>query len=321
MKKLTSENLKKEIDKLGIDLFICASSFETRCFSVPNAVGRCNISQVLLTFTTNESQKIIENSKELQTILKSDILTLPLDTDDPIGNYNLLNETFHKVFDKDGQLVVLLDTTSFTHEMLLLVFKLLYFYESSISALFVTYVGATSYSFNSTDENEKWLSKGIKDIRTVIGYPGYTDPTKEYHLIILFGFESERTKKIIESFEFSRLSIGYAEVEDSILGDHQKINKKRHSDLLELYPHAESFQFSLIDCIATKNAVLKQMKKEFNNVVSPLNNKISTLGVALACFCNPDLQITYAQANIYNEEAYSKPAEEIYFGKIELSEL
>ena len=78
---------------------------------------------------------------------------------------------------------------------------LLEFFKEYLGDIYVSYIGAKEYSVNEKNEDDKWLSKGIKEIRTVIGYPGFSDPTKDNHLLILFGFESDRTKRLINEFE------------------------------------------------------------------------------------------------------------------------
>ena len=54
------------------------------------------------------------------------------------------------------------------------------------------------------------------------------------------------------------------------------------------------------------------MNKEFNNILAPMNTKLSTIACALASLeCLP-LQICYAQPLQYNYENYSKAGNTCY---------
>jgi hypothetical protein len=48
-----------------------------------------------------------------------------------------------------------------------------------------------------------------------------------------------------------------------------------------------------------------------------MNNKISTLGAGLAAFENPNIQLTYVQANQYNLVGYSEAGDDFIFWKFE----
>jgi len=169
------------------------------------------------------------------------------------------------------------------------------------------YTPAEKYSDN-------WLTKGVRDIRSIYGYSGLNHPSKRMLLIILAGFESERTLEIIESFEPSAILLGQPSPSESInlelseLGNSrfEKIRKKYSSKILD------TFYFSCIDAEMTANILDEKIKKfseEYNIVISPLNNKISTLGVASCGIKNDHIQICYASANQYNIHNYSEESD------------
>ena len=56
-----------------------------------------------------------------------------------------------------------------------------------------------------------------------------------------------------------------------------------------------------------------------NTVIAPMNNKISTVGAALAALKNPNIQISYAQADIYNVVGYSMPNDDYYLGELDFA--
>jgi hypothetical protein len=180
------------------------------------------------------------------------------------------------------------------------------------------YNGAKEYSYNESVAEKKWLSKGVKKIRSILGYPGLLDPSKKNHLIVLFGFERERTKRLIDMFEYDLVSLAFGGKGVSISEDHQVLNEKRHEELLILYPNARKFEISLIDAIDTKQQLLAYMSdfSEYNTVIAPMNNKISTVGAGLAAIENPEIQLCYVTANQYNLQGYSHPSPYCYLFEV-----
>lgn len=133
------------------------------------------------------------------------------------------------------------------------------------------------------------------------------------HLIVLFGFELERTIKLIDYLDFDKITLCFGSQSDSINTQHYKINKKRHQELLAIYPNAEKLEISLRDPFKTKEILLEHLKcDKYNIVIAPMNNKLSTIGVALAAMERPEIQLIYSKANEYNIHGYSKPSSMIY---------
>lgn len=56
---------------------------------------------------------------------------------------------------------------------------------------------------------------------------------------------------------------------------------------------------------------------KINVTIVPMNNKLSTLGVALIGLANPEIQICYAPALIYNTSSYSIPGDSCYLFSFE----
>jgi hypothetical protein len=136
--------------------------------------------------------------------------------------------------------------------------------------------------------------------------------------VSLFGFELERISKLIEDFEFDKVSIGIGPEQESIGRNHYIINRQRHIDLIKNFPFAESFEFSLVEPFTTQKQIQTQLEKYpgYNVVITPLNNKISTVGAVLVGLNDPKVQICYVRAHEYNYKNYSEPADECYFYRI-----
>lgn len=321
MEKINISDLKTKVSSLGIDYFLVSSSFEERCLSISKELKDLDFKKIIF-YNSNELEKIIENSIILEQLFEKDTQRIELTTDDPVFNYihiyNIINEIIRESASKPN---IFIDTTTFTHETLLVLVRLLNFHSLDLGKIYISYTGAKEYSIKEKLDEDKWLSKGIKDIRTVIGYPGFSDPTRENHLLILFGFESDRTKRLIDEFEFDNITLGFATKENSIQANHQCINSERHKKLVTEYD-ADTFEFSLIDVDTVKNGILKYLEtdkyKEMNTVIAPMNNKISTIGAGLAAIQNENIQITYARANIYNISGYSMPNDDVYICELKV---
>jgi hypothetical protein len=320
MKKVyTYQEFSLEAKNDNIDIFVSCSSFEERCFVIPKLALDFEVKNRIVFYNSNEVEAIKMNAQKLSLLEAEKTDLVPLSSHDPIQNYLSINELFDELILKnDKKPNILIDTTTFTHETLLVLLKILELKNNDLGEIRICYVGAKEYSTNMPNDGDKWLSKGVDEIRTILGFPGFTDPTKKNHLIVLFGFEFERTRRIIEEYEFNVITLGFGD--DPIQDNHMKINYERHRKLLIEHPEAREFKFSLRDPEQTKKQLLDYVNseglEEFNTVVAPLNNKLSTIGAGLAALVNENIQLAYAKATIYNTSGYSEPNDDIYYCKI-----
>ncbi|WP_342648556.1 hypothetical protein [Mucilaginibacter sp. CSA2-8R] len=311
MKPIRLSDINESI--FDIDLFICAISFEQRCFSLLKNIDVQRLSNIWFTYNVNESEFFNDNIVTAQQYHSASFVEFS--TDDPLITGKSLLAKFESIAHVRNLVV---DVSTFTHEGLLILFRFITLFKHKFDNVHMAYVGAKAYSINEKNDNEKWLSKGTKSIRSILGYPGILNPSQKNHLIILFGFESERTSKLIENFEFDKVSIGIGPIDDSIDSNHYQINRQRHIDLLEIYPFAETFEFSLTNPFDTKEQVSAQITryKDHNTVITPLNNKLSSIGAALVAIEDPRVQLCYVRAHEYNYKGYSEPSDYCYIIKI-----
>jgi hypothetical protein len=223
--------------------------------------------------------------------------------------------------------LIFVDITTFTHEQLLIFIRVLS--EAKIDRKFIFgYTGAEQYSINTDPENV-WLSKGVSQIRSILGFPGKFLPSKKLHLIVLVGFEHERAKAVIEQFEPTVLTLGVGENTQSVSAEHYATNQKFFDEVkrfvdvkTSIYSAIETFQFSGVDPVLTRDAVLAQVDRVpfCNTVICPMNTKISTLGVGLAAIQNKSLQVCYSRAITYNESGYSTPSQQVTLFEINFAD-
>ena len=53
-------------------------------------------------------------------------------------------------------------------------------------------------------------------------------------------------------------------------------------------------------------------EKQMNTVLAAMNTKMSTVAAGVFALHNPEVQISYAQAEVYNYDQYSTAADDVY---------
>lgn len=302
-----------------VDLFICASGFEDRCLSLARAITPSNIKNAIIFNLSDNYNLSHENIEKIKLLIK-DAKTIEHPKNNAIETFDIIYNTIlsYGGEEKDQKLKLLVDVSTFTREVLLILIKVLSLKESQDQfTITLSYTPAESYP-------NEWLSKGIREIRSIFGYSGLNYPSKKLLLIILNGFETERTEEIINSFEPSRVAIGRPSVAASINQDLGKQSNEKFIYIKDKYDSIidEVFEFSCTDITQTKEvleSIISRSSDDYNIVIAPLNNKISTLAVAMVALKNDSLQVCYASANQYNIHIYSKGAD--YFLIYDLNEI
>ena len=298
------------------ETFICPVSYESRCLSVARIVTQKNLENILFLYNSDYESQITENLSALKQLFIGVSTEVEMRTDDPIATADNLMSKVVPVINQTTELC-LIDITTFTHEQLLILTRLLIEVAPGKRIKFV-YTGADEYSTNH-HEADKWLSKGVSNIRTVLGYPGIMLPSQKLHLIILTGFEAERAETLIFNAEPALLTLGLGARGQSVSEKLHKTNYVFHKrvedfvqETLNSLESVQQFDFSCVDPIQAMNDIIGAVDKfpTYNVAICPLNTKPSTLGAALAATKYERIQIIYAQPAEYNTIGYSRPSEE-----------
>ena len=297
------DKLNDSLDK-HYDVFIASASFEDRCFSVLNSIKESvEFTHKLVSASIHHRQLI---QKNLDIFVESGFHSFDISNTSQIKTVTNLVTEIHKVVKDKPDASFLIDLTTFTRQTILILMRLLRNGLSSKNKVKFLYSPAKEYSPGLSDER-KWLTRGILEVNSVFGFSGIIRPSRPYHLIILMGFEVERASSLIAAYEPSKITVGYANKTDS-MPEHYEINKLKFDELLSEFPNAESFEFSCKNVLVCEKEILKVVEKhkEHNVVISPMNNKISTVSSALAAFDNDEIQLAIPVPVIYNFE-YSIP--------------
>lgn len=310
-------DLQKYLHSKSLNTFIGSSSFEDRCFAVCSFIPELIFEQCSIFRIADLNQRITLNSELYSTKLqtRNEPRTIDLSINQPINSLLGIRQEMDFLFSGSPKRV-LVDITTFTHECLLILLRLINDKKRPKDTILFIYNGAESYSHSEQNEEDKWLTKGVKKTRSIIGYIGDDDNTKPDHLLVLFGFEKDRTLSLIKEKDCDYNTLAFGSKDASISPEHQLINEKRHQEILDKFPvnSIDCFNISLDNPINTKNEILEFVQKNADHgiVLAAMNNKLSTLGAGLAAIQNENIQLTYLQPNRYNFNSYSKPGNLYY---------
>ena len=306
-------------------LFICSASFEERCLSVPDAVAQLGVPgcTVLVSFNEDYEEEAQVNLRKLKQIFPN-ALTCRLRTDDPILTMDHLSEGIGEAWKSRPSGTVFVDITTFTRESLLILLQCLWRTASRGDKVMLFYSRVREYDVGRSEEN-KWLSKGIREVRSVLGFPGDLKPSLPTHLIVMAGFEGDRAVALVTKFEPSFVSLGVADSSEGDTRNHQSINESRMRQMSHEVGNLAipiwEFKFSGYDPQRTSVDLLEQIDRVqsecqntggVNTIIAPMNTKLSTVGSALVGMRKPTIQLCYAQADLYNYRTYSEPGDTVY---------
>lgn len=299
-----------------IDVFVCCGSFENRSLSVPSAIEPASVRKAIVGEHVNLHRHVAANTAKLMQRFEGKSLALGLNSASPIESADNIADALGTCRSDSPQRVVV-DVTTFTHESLLILAELLSRVFSGEDDVLFVYTVAEKYAPSLPDE-EKWLSKGIEDIRSVLGFPGSVLPGRGIHLVLLHGLEPERSKSLIANYEPEFLSLGRSDEVSALAGKGLLLaNRRVHEEVLTFAKNTvdlEEFPFVANEPEESRQVIRQRacQRDDLSVIVAPMNTKLSALGAGLAARDNPAIQICYAQPVTYNYESYSEPSEMCY---------
>lgn len=296
------------------DVFMCCSSFETRCTSVPQKLQKKKFKKVLVFKNKYGSNSIQEHATILADLFPTTAKVLDMDLEDPLGIADTISYEIGKGF-ANKRISVLIDISTFTHEALMICLRILSL-KKNITSITCTYVNASDYC-PDLPADKKWLSRGCKNLHSVLGYSGVLLPSQKNRLIVIVGYEHHRAADIISLFEPNALTLVYGSPENSTTEKNKDANKlyvELVQDMSFEYSDVERREIPCNDPDQTA-IILEQIYESHpdeNLIVIPMNNKLSTVGVVKSLLNNQAVQACYAPAVVYNEDNYSLPGNDCY---------
>ena len=205
---------------------------------------------------------------------------------------------------------ILVDITSFTHEALLIFLAIAKRFLNNAQIDYI-YCNASKYASEADDTDEQWLSRGISEVRSVLGYPGDMKPFQDSALIMMVGYECERASKVIDAISPEELIITFNDAAGSTDQTNKDANQ-RHADLLKTlaayYQNPRQYVIPSNNPFKTAEKledVISALGDDVNIIIAPMNNKLATVGAGMVALKRPEIQICYAPAIYYNTSSYS----------------
>ena len=203
---------------------------------------------------------------------------------------------------------LVIDITCMPRELLGMLLFAVWVHRECFPRVFITYVAAPANGYATQNpqlsESDKWLSRGVTTIRTIIGYPGGFRGERPTHLIVLVGHEFERLFAIAEYVEPSKLTIGAEqEATSTVLGAGVLSGEvaQRLRDRIHV-PEIGDISFSassIKDVIASLDRLDFNVSDE-NVALVAMNTKLASVGAALFSLANRGVRMVYAVPREYN---------------------
>lgn len=299
---IVKNKILSELPK-SIDYLIACAGFEERCLSMVEFLPRDRVTNVGLFYYKQFSQFC--NTQKSAFKEKFDCKEYILDNSEPHTIADSFVEFFNDVEDNIEKPNLVVDISSFTREAILIILKIVKINKESFSDVY--------FFYRKADVSDS-LSDGIINVRSILGYMGDFDPGKPIHLVLLSGFEYERAKGIIDIIEPAKISIGLGSESESITDELRRKNQEFTDKLVAYYSNDDIFIFehSLINLNDAKNTLSEIVDRyiDYNVVIAPLNNKVSTVAAGLLGIDNDAIQLCYSQMGSYNIKDYSSPLDD-----------
>jgi hypothetical protein len=221
--KVSLDTVKDSLKK-HYDVFIASASYEERSESIINAIdAEIKFDYKLVSLSIPHKDLIKEN---LSVFEKKGFTIVEVNNSNQIETVSNFVLQLNNILENRPKASFLIDITTFTRQTLLILIRLLRNSLTKENEIQFLYTPAKEYSIG-LPYNEKWLTRGILEVNSVFGYSGVIRPSRGYHLIILMGYEVERASSLINAYEPSRITVGYARKDDSISDEHYELNKQK----------------------------------------------------------------------------------------------
>ena len=309
-----------ELKSIGLqpyDLFIAFCGFEKRCLSIIKNIPSEAIDRGIVFINNEAPAESVENLEQFKDVLRDKADIKHINIFNPIEVADSIIEVISKNCEGIDSPRLLVDITSFTHEALLIFLAIA---KRVLKNVYIEYVycNAAVYASELEDTAEQWLSRGIKEVRSVLGYAGDLKPSQETVLIMMVGYECERAWQVIDSISPEELIITYNDASgstDQTNGDANQHHAELLRDLAAYYQNPKQYIIPSNNPFETANKlekVISTISADTNIIIAPMNNKLATIGAGIVALKKTEIQICYAPAIYYNTSSYSVEGDVCY---------
>lgn len=313
------------LENISDDVFITSVSFEDRCLALEKYISsNYSVKLAIIVFNgelVNDSdnnsehlyvdecrtlvQKNLEKIEEHLGKCSMKIINEESSSLDTVKQINIIKKICEQIQDSsDNETInITIDITSFNRDQLI---TLLYYMRSTMpnSNIRIIYISPIKHG--------EWLTKGFRDIRNVIGFPGIHRSSLPTALVVLSGFEPDRVLMLIDEHEPSKVLLGFGDppIKEMFLD----LNVSKQKFVLDKQS-VENFLFpadQILGCMANLIKVFEELHDYYNIILAPMSTKLSVIASFLATENSPDIQITYCVPSEYNYKLYSSGIEDVF---------
>ena len=203
---------------------------------------------------------------------------------------------------------LLVDITCLPRELLGMLLFLVSVRRLDWSSVELAYVGAPEGGYASQNlslpEDDRWLSKGVSAVRSIVGFPGMFRGDRSCHLVVLAGHEVERILEIVEYVEPRRLTISAERAGSSTVKGARDLSIRVAEEL------KDRIQVPVIGDIEFSSSSIEEVFESLrsaqlgvgveNVALVAMNTKVSFVGAAMFGLVERRVRMVYAVPNIYN---------------------
>jgi hypothetical protein len=303
------------IDGRCDSLFICCSSYEERSTLGVRKLSpqyRANYSLICVASEYAEkgkgSQYYEEINRRLGIVCDHKPKTQKFQITDSIGFVRATEEEISRMHDQNPLCAVTIDISTFPREELLVLLRYLDNHPMR-GRIRLLYGEPAIYATEEENDDDRWLTRGVKSVHPVPGFGGIQLPGHPKLLVIVLGHEGERTHISVRRHQPDEVILVPQGNEQHHEGLRQ-ISERENQKIIRLYGEKHIWHIGLSSrgIVETADVILdifKRYRYSHNIFVAPNGTKLQLIGVYLVARLLPEIQITYAVPALYNWERYS----------------
>jgi len=215
-------------------------------------------------------------------------------------------EITDRASDLKGELTI--DVTCMPRELLGMLLFAVSVRRRSFDTISVAYVAAPEGGYATQNkglaEEDRWLSRGVASVRSIVGYPGVFHSEQPCHLVVFAGHELERVLQLVEYVEPRRLTISGELEQSSTVPGAREISLSVAEELKRKMQVPEigdiGFSSSSIDEVYASLVDARLGESGENVALAAMNTKLSFVGAALFALSNRAMRMMYAVPKEYN---------------------
>jgi hypothetical protein len=215
-----------------------------------------------------------------------------LQVTNPSHNWQRLRETILKSVSPRSDVIV--DLTTMPREIIWLVFWFLDLQQVQVQ-----------YVYHRPDSYGEWLSRDPEKPRLVYKMSGFAKLGARTALLVLAGYDVDRTQQLVAFFEPAVLLLGLQKQ------NRDKVNAERMQRLKERFKDDPSTRVFEVDAFSNDHgqsvieSQVAELLKSHNIIMSSLGPKLSAVSMYRICRTYPEIGLAYAPSREFNIN-YSK---------------